>query len=268
MKNIRLFAIIISSMVLTLTIHIGIQANKAHAGEELMACGHPDYPPFMWNENGKVIGAATEIAQMIFGELNIEVNSHFAGNWARCLLQVKSGKTDLIVSGYVNDERRTYADFTENYLSDDPTAIFVWKGKEFKFEKWDDLIGKRMGGILGGSISNEWDEFTVKKLKITNVSTRIQLFKMLEFGRIDFAPTGLYIGQIQVKKFGYDGKIVALPNSIETGYLYIAISKKSKYLKHLPYVNKRLAELKNDGTVKRLLSKYVDYYAKSSKKAE
>lgn len=268
MINIRLLAIIISSVLLTLTIHIGIQVNNAHAGEELMACGHPDYPPFMWNENGKVVGVATEIAQIIFGELNIEVNNHFDGNWGRCLLQIETGKMDLLVSGYLNDERRIYADFTENYLSDDPTVIFVWKGKEFKFEKWEDLIGKRMGGILGGSISNEWDEFTVKKLDITNVSKRIQLFKMLELGRIEFAPTGLFTGQIQIKKYGYTGKIVALPKPIETGYLYIAISKKSKYLKHLPYVNKRLEELKNDGTVKRLLSKYVDYYAKSSKKAE
>ncbi|MEO1945248.1 MAG: transporter substrate-binding domain-containing protein, partial [Candidatus Thioglobus sp.] len=246
-------------------------ANASYAAKTINACGHPDYPPFMWQEMGKndlkTVGVATEIAQIIFGELNIKVNSNFNGNWKRCLREIEIGRYDLLVSAYVNDERRVYAKFTENYISDDPTAVFVWKGREFTFEKWEDLIGKEMGGILGGSIGKEWDEFSVKKLNVTNVSTRKQLFLMLKKERIYFTPTGLYTGQIQVKKLGYDGKIIALQNPIKTGYLYVAMSKKSAYLKHLPYVNKRLAELRNDGTIKKLLDKYVDYYAKTQTKS-
>ncbi len=239
--------------------------NSAYAGEMLKACGHPDYPPFMWQENNKTVGATTEIAQIIFRELNIEVDNRFSGNWKRCLKEIEIGRYDLLVSGYINEKRKVYADFTKNYISDDPTAVFVWKGKEFKFEKWEDLVGKNMGGILGGSIGTEWDEFSVNKLNVFNVSTRLQLFKMLEKGRIDFTPTGLFTGQIQIERFNYKDKIVPLENSIKTEYLYVAISKESPYLKHLPYVNKRLMELGNDGTINKLLNKYIDYYVKTKK---
>lgn len=236
--------------------------NSGFASETLTVCGHPDYPPFMWQQKGHTVGFAAEIVQTIFKELNIKVDNRFDGNWARCQKEVELGRTDLIVSAYTNDERRVYADFTENHISDDPSAVFVMKGKEFKFESWDDLLGKSMGGILGGSLGTKWDNFTVTKLNVINVSTRAQVLKMLEEDKIDFTPIGLFTGLIQIEKLKYKDRVVPLAHPITTGYLYVAMSKKSPYLRHLPYVNKRLLELRNDGTMIRLRNKYVaDYIA-------
>lgn len=230
------------------------------ASETVKVCGHPDYPPFMWQQKGHTVGLATEIVQIIFRELNIQVDNRFDGNWSRCQKEVELGRTDLIVSAYTNEERRVYAEFTQNHISDDPSAVFVMKGKEFKFDKWDDLIGKSMGGILGGSLGTEWDHFTIAKLNVVNVSTRAQLFSMLEKDRIDFTPIGLFTGQIQIAKLKYKGRIVPLAHPITTGYLYVAMSKRSPHLQHLPYINKRLLELRNDGTMVRLRDKYVSEY--------
>lgn len=235
--------------------------NIALAAEPLKVCGHPDYPPFMWQQEGRTVGLATEIVQLIFQELNIKVDNRFDGNWSRCLKEVELGRIDLVVSAYVNDKRKEFAEFTTNYISDDPAAVFVMKGKEFKFEQWEDLVGKNMGGILGGSLGSDWDNFTVTKLNVVNVSTRAQVFKMLEKGKIDFTPTGLFTGQIQIENLMYTDRIVPLPHPIKTDYLYVAMSKKSPYLRHLPYINKRLLELRNDGTMMRLRDKYVSEYA-------
>jgi len=238
--------------------------NAVHAKEKLIACGHPDYPPFMWREGENTIGVAAEVVEILFRELDIEVVSKNIGNWKRCLSTVKDGKTDLIVSAYLTDERMKYAKFTQIPLSADPSAIFVWKGREFKFDKWEDLIGKNAGVLLGESHGQEFDLFLEKNIKIQYVSRRLQNYKKLELGRIDFEPTGLHTGLIQTKRYGYGEKIIALKTPVATNYLYIAMSNKSKYLPYLPQIELGLQKLHTNGTIEKLIKKYTDYYIETT----
>jgi len=235
-------------------------SSTVYAGEKLTACGGLAYPPFMWKEGGKIVGVGTEVAEIIFGELGIQVESKAFSSWNRCLQEVKKGRTDMLVAAAVNKERKAFADFTKNCLSEVPLAVFVWKDRAFRFEKWEDLIGKKMGGILGSSYGQKFDEFAAKNLKISEVVTPIQNFKKLEKGRVDFLPVGLYAGLIHVKQFGYADKVAVLKPYLKTECLYVAMSKKSEYLKHLPYVGRRLLKLHADGTIKRLIDKYIEYY--------
>lgn len=238
--------------------------STVHAKEKLIACGHPDYPPFMWKEGENTVGVGVEVAEILFRELDIELEAKSIGNWKRCLATVKSGKTDLIVAAYLTDERMKYAKFTQIPLSADPSAIFVWKGREFKFDKWEDLIGKRAGVILGDSHGQEFDLFLEKNTKIEYVSRRLQNYKKLERGRIDFEPTGLYEGLIQTKRYGYGEKIIALKTPFATNYLYIAMSNKSKYLLYLPQIEIGLQKLHENGTIEKLIKKYTDYYVETA----
>jgi polar amino acid transport system substrate-binding protein len=239
--------------------------NSVGAGEKISGCGGLAYPPFMWKEGDKIVGVGTEVAQIVFGELGLGVESVCFSSWNRCMREVEKGRVDIFFAASVNEERAEFADFTKNYLSEVPVGIFVWKERPIKFEKWEDLIGKKMGCILGTTYGQKFDDFAAKNLETSEVITPIQNLKKLEKGRVDFLPIGLYTGQIHVKQFGYNDKIVALDSYLETGYLYVGISKLSPYLKHLPYVDKRLLELRNDGTVKQLVEKYIDYYVETAK---
>jgi len=124
-----------------------ILAFPAHANRPLIACGHPDYPPFMWQEEDKIIGAGPEIAAAILKELCVELVSRYVGNWKRCQKEVKIG--------------------------------FVWKERTVEFNTWDDLIGKRTGTNLGGSMSKAFDAFILKYFKEHQVSNAVssQLLK-------------------------------------------------------------------------------------------
>jgi len=239
--------------------------NSLMAKEKLLASGHQDYPPFMWKDGDKIIGVGPEVITTIFSKLGIEVECNYVGPWKRVQRNIRRGDIDVFVA-YKTKEREVYANFTKIYLSDDPTAVFVWKGREFKFEKWEDLIGKRGGGILGGSLGNEFDKFIKEKLTYEYVSNRWQNFAKLKKNRLDYAPTGLYAGLLQAKKLGYEEKIIALKKPILTEYLYLAISKKSKFRKYLPEVEKELSKLIANGTIKRLITKYIDLYIKKEAK--
>jgi polar amino acid transport system substrate-binding protein len=201
-----------------------------------------------------------EVLETIFRELNIEVVSKSIGNWKRCLSTVKDGRTDLLIAAFSTDERMQYAKFTQTPLSADPSAIFVWKERQFEFNKWEDLIGKRAGLILGDSHGQEFDLFLKKHAAIQYVSRRFQNYKKLELNRIDFEPSGLYTGLIEVKKYGYGDKIIALKKPFATNYLYIAISNKSKYLSYLAQIESGLQKLHENGSIDRLIKKYTDYY--------
>lgn len=244
-----------------IVVAIIFSASSVYAGEKVKGCGGLAYPPFMWKEGDKIVGVGTEVATMIFGELGIDIESQCFSSWSRCMQEVRKGRTDIFFAASVNEDRSGFADFTKNPLSEVPTAIFVWKERAFRYEKWDDLIGKKMGKILGTTYGQKFDAFAAKHLKVSKVIKPIQNFRKLEKGRVDFLPMGLYSGRIQTKQFGYSDKVTVLKPYLKTGYLHIAISKKSKYLKHLPYVDKRLPELHADGTIKRLIDKYIDYYA-------
>ncbi len=81
---------------------------------------------------------------------------------------------------------------------------------------------------------------------------------MLELGRIDFAPTGLYAGTMRLKKYGYYGRIVPLKKPLKTGYVYMAISKKSKFAEYIFDVDEYIVNLREEGTFKKIIDKNID----------
>ena len=237
-----------------------VLASLAQAEETLVACGDVGYPPFTWKEGDKIIGVFPELVEMIFGKFGIQVNSRDAGNWNRCQMKVKYGDMDMLMAGYKTEERKEYAIYPETPVCEDPTSIFVWKDRTFPYDTWDDLKGKRVGEMLGSTEGEEIDEFLAKYTTVDYVSTRLQNFKKLEHDRIDFTIIGLYPGRILVKRYGYEEKIISLEKPLRTENLYFALSKKSKFLTYLPQVDAELQKLREDGTIEKLIDKYIDYY--------
>ncbi len=61
-----------------------------------------------------------------------------------------------------------------------------------------------------------------------------------------------------MRQFGFEGKIEHLPEVLSTEGTYIAISRKSRLIKHMPQIEASIARLRADGTIDRLVKKYVD----------
>ena len=135
--------------------------------------------------------------------------------------------------------------------------------------KRGDLIDKIVGIRLGTSLGKDFDTFLDTKVRhITKVSTHQQLYRMLELGRIDFTPDGLYPGLLTIKKFGFEGDIIPLETPINKEYLYAPISKKSRYIKYLPQYEAGLKKFRADGTINRLVDKYMKSYVTASANRE
>lgn len=221
-------------------------------------CGDPNYPPFNWAENGHIIGVGPEVVSIIFNELGHEVDDTYTGNWARCQRDLEYGYRDIFTAGYKTSQREKFMRYVKIPLKDDPQVVIVKKGKEFAFNKWEDLIGKVAGHIFGSTLGSEFDKFLEKNIVVQRVSSRIQNFKKLETEKIDFEVVGLWTTLIQMKNLGFENKLSYLKTPVSTENMYIAISKKSKFINDIAYIEQRLKQMHKDGSIDKLIKKYIN----------
>ena len=201
-------------------------------------------------ESNNMVGVGMDILHAFFDELKIELQPK-KYPWARSLQYAKSGEIDALLTVFHTKERTKFMDFPEHYLDID-VCVIVSKGKTFKFENWDDLIGKRGIGIRGDSQGNEFDNFDKTNLNMFRVTNTKQAYAMLvDKDRVDYLIYVREVALIDAAKLGYLDNIEILPVPVTSQKLYIAFAKKSKYAKYLPELSKKIKLWKSNGKIKK-----------------
>ena len=229
----------------------------------IIVSGHPEYPPFMWKEGKKIIGVAPELVSIIFRELDVNVDSKYVGNWDEVQKNAELGKIDIIVGIFKTDERSKYLLFPDLHYFSEPIAVFVKKGKSFPFKTWADLNQKTGTTNIGESFGQKFDSFAKENLKIQYVNKIVDNYTLLVEDKVDYMIYGLYPGLVEATKAGFKEKIESLPKYVGFTVAYQGFSKKSEFIKHLPFFSNKVKELKKDGTIERLISKYMKYWEES-----
>lgn len=227
---------------------------------ELIACGHPAYPPVSWVAEGELRGLAPTLVRELFGELGLSVRLEAFGNWKRCLLEVGAGRADIVVAAYRNRERERQFTFSGQYVVADPIVLFVRRDRPFAFDDWDDLRGRTVGLLLGDSFGERFDRFAETALRVERVSTGRQNVRKLVLGRIDFMPIGRDSGRLQSRRLGYDERVMALPQALVTEYYHVAVRRGSALEALLPEIDRRLAALHADGSIERRARQLAERY--------
>lgn len=247
--------------MLKMTLMIGVtyfcMLKVCYGGEctRVIYSAHPNYPPYHWEVNGEIIGASHDVTKLILEELHISSESRAVGPWKRVLKNARQGEIDLVMGLKKVPEREEYLEFTNSPFFENPVVVFVAKGKEFPFNQWKDLIGKYGNLNLGDRHGKEFDDFVSKYLMIQRVPGLKTNFKMLLKNRADYFITGLYPGRSFLVTSGLDKQISYLPKYIHSGVIHHGFSKKSACRQLIPYFDKRLKELWEDGTTKKLMEK-------------
>lgn len=251
-------------IIMPLTLLTLLTLSPKGQATELIACGHPYYPPVSWLQNNEIIGVAPAVVKLIFGELGYQVRLDMFGNWKRCLREVKTGHADIVVAAYRIKSREPHFDFSQQHIVADPIGAFVNPKHAKDYRSLDDLKGKTVGLLFGDSFGDSLDKFIEANNHIEYVSKGKQNFEKFVHGRIDFMLLGILSGQLQTMKFAYNKQIIAAPLKLDTQYYYLALSPHSQLKKHLPYINQRLQQLHQSGKIQGLLTEYSHLYLKSS----
>ncbi|MFC3153116.1 extracellular solute-binding protein [Litoribrevibacter euphylliae] len=221
--------------------------------QKVVYSGHSNYPPFQWQQDGKIVGAAADVTELILNELKILFESRAVGPWNRVLMSAKQGSIDLVLGLKQVPERKTYLSFIEAPFYQNPVSVFVVKDRAFTFESWEDLIGRKGTLNLGDRHGAAFDAFVNAKLDTERVNGLRANFNLLVSGRTDYFITGLYTGRSFLEKFPDSDKVTFLPQPVLHGVIHHGFSKASDCLELQAYFNQRLQELNDQGVISALV---------------
>jgi len=229
--------------------------------ESVSACGHHDYPPWNWKKENKIVGVCAEVAETLFAKLGVNVDLSYIGPWKRCLRNIETGQVDINICSFINPKRQELSKFISTPMGFNENAIFVKKGNEFPFTQWSDLKKKKAVMMNGVSIGKEFDRFLEDNINVSRVGSNRQVFGLLGLDRADFAPYGRYSGKVLLRSIGLHNNFTDLANPVLKGKLYLSMSKKSKHLALLPFIEQFMQQATYNDWVNGLLEKYTVIYA-------
>ena len=255
MKNLKKIAAIILSAALVVALAAcgsskDSDSNKSSCKAGTLTMGtNASFPPYEYvDDNGKIVGIDAEIAQAIADKLGMKLEIKDM-EFESLVPAVKAKSIDLALAGMtVNEERKQSVNFSDSY-STGVQVVIVKENSEIKTV--DDLKGKKIGvqaGTTGDTYcTDDFGEENVKQFSNGSLAVAALANGQVDCVVIDNEPAKNYVAA--------NSGLKILDTEYVTEDYAIAISKDNDEL--LKKVNNALKELKDDGTVDKIIGKYI-----------
>ena len=245
--------------ILSLILVIALSAFVfAACGEKednvLTMATNAEFPPYEYYEGEEVIGIDAEIAAAIAQELGMEfeiVDTAFDS----IIPAIKAGKYDMGMAGMtVTDERLEEVIFSTSYATG-VQVVIVKEGSEITTV--DDLFGDKnytIGVQTGttGDLYSTWDIEDEGLGTVSRFNKGADAVEALKIGKVDC----VIIDNEPAKAFVADASdLMILDTAYAEEQYAIAVSKENTEL--LEKINTALAKLTEDGTVQKIVDKYI-----------
>ena len=206
------------------------------------------FPPYEFYEGSKIVGIDAEVAGAIAEKLGLELKIEDM-EFDSIITAVTQGKVDMGLAGMtVTEERKQNVNFTDSYATG-VQVVIVKEDSDIK--TIEDLEGKKIGVQLSttGDIycSDQFGEENVEKYNKGNDAVLALVSGKVDCVVIDNEPAKSFV------KANEGLKILETEYALED---YAAcISKDNEEL--LKAVNEALNELIKDGTLQKIVDKYI-----------
>lgn len=231
-------------------------SKNTYSCNKISISAHPNYPPFHWYDGYVLKGASIESFKEMFKNSKVKVNAVYVGPWKRVLSQAEQGKVDAVVALKNSTSRKKYLTFTTEHFYSNPFSVFRTKDSVWTYREWKDLKGKRGLFNVGDSFGNKFDNYLKSELNTTRTRDISQAFRLLKRERYDYYVTGYHTGISHIDSNEDFGDVTAVTPYINDDFIFHGFSLKSKCLKHLPFINKKLKEMRESGKTKEIIDKY------------
>ncbi len=234
------------AMVLTLAVSMTACGQK---GKTLVMGTEAAFPPYEFvDDNGNIVGIDAEIAQAVAEKLGMELEIK-SMDFDSLLSAVQGKSIDFALAGMtVTDERKLSVDFSDTYATGVQVVIVK---EDSDIASIDDLEGK-MIGVQSGTTGDLYctDDFGQENVKqYPNGALAVAALNegIVNCVVIDNEPAKNFVAANQGLKI------------LDTEYAVedyaAAFSKDNTELKDK--FNKALQELKDDGTLAKIIAKYI-----------
>ena len=253
----------IIAIALALVMCMGLMAACGAAGTgatesakpKLVMATNAQFPPYEFYENDAIIGIDAEIAGAIADKLGMELEISDM-EFDSIIEAVKGGKADIGMAGLtITDERKEEVDFTVSYATGVQVVIVA---EDSAITSVDDLFAEGANHVIGvqrnttGDLYSTWDIEDAGLGTVERYSKGADAVQALKTGKVDC----VVIDNEPAKNFvaNVEGlKILDTEYAIEE---YAAIVSKDN-TELFNKVNTALQELIDDGTVAKIVAKYI-----------
>ena len=246
----KFFAIVLAALML-----LPCFAGCTKTEEKTVVVGYTVYAPMNYfDDNNKLIGFDTELAEAVFGNLGYKVIFQEI-DWNQKYTDLNSGAIDCVWNGFTcntaDDDgilRAEKVDFSYNYM-ENRQVIVVRADSEIKTAA--DLSGKQGAAESGSAGETYGNSFEGAVIKGFNYQTDC-LFEV-NAGTVDFAVLDAQLARSYCGKGDYANLTIVDALSSDVEFYAIGFKKGSDLTAQ---VNAQLVKLAEDGTIAALAEKY------------
>lgn len=223
--------------------------------------GFANEKPYAYQEGDELKGAAVDIAKAVFKELGVDNVEGKLADFSQLIPGLKAGKFDVITAGMaITPDRCKSVDFGEPEMTYGE-GLIVKKGNPKKLHSYEDIARNKdiTVSVMSGATENGFlKEIGVDAKQIQGAADIPATFSAVESGRAD-ATTGTEMTIKMALESANSDKLEFVEDfdqpDVEGNPSYgaAAFKKGSDDLREA--YNKKLQELKDDGTVAKLLEK-------------
>lgn len=214
------------------------------------------YPPYNYEEDGKIKGVGTEVVEEVLKEAGIDYNIKVYP-WARAL-RIAEKEKNVLIYCISRTEKREKLYTWAGVIAPINFYIFALKSRNDipEMTNIDQAKPYRIGTVNQDAL----DQYFIDQQfpHIDSLSLNELNIKKLFAGRIDLWPMSEYTANYLLKQNGYDPKDLKKVYELKrfaSGDQYMAISNTTDK-KILQRIQDALKKIKDDGRYKKILSKY------------
>lgn len=231
----------------------GSAANEGEAKKTLVMATNATFPPYEYYDGESIVGIDAEIAQAIADKLGMELKIEDM-EFNSIINAVQNGSVDFGMAGMtVTEDRLKSVDFSDSYATGVQVVIVK---EDSDIASVDDLTGKKIGVQLSttGDIYASYtpDNGGFGEENVEKYSKGADAVIALTQGKVD----AVIIDNEPAKEFvkANEGLKILETEFVSEDYA-IAFAKNNTELKDK--VNTALNELIKDGTVQKIIDKYI-----------
>lgn len=226
----------------------GAASVKTVSSGKLIMATNAEFPPYEYHEGNEIKGIDVEICQAVAEKLGLELQIEDVA-FDSIIPEVASGKADLAAAGMtVTEDRKQNMDFSDTYATS-IQLILVQENSTIAGK--EDLTGKKIG-VQQGTTSDLFSTEDFGEDAVVRYSKSMEAVQALTQGKID----AVIVDSQTAKEFVNEVKgIKALDSSYSDEAYAIGVKKGNTEL--LNAVNAALAELKSEGKLDEIVTKYT-----------
>ncbi|ELK0695884.1 basic amino acid ABC transporter substrate-binding protein [Campylobacter upsaliensis] len=249
MRKIFAFLVAFLSLFVVACSDTSTTNNDSNASLSLRVGTAPNYKPFDYKEDAKLMGLDIDLVNEIAKREGIEltwVEMSFDG----LIPALKTGKIDMIASAMsATEDRRKSVDFSDVYYT--TKNLYIKKKDNEALNSKEDLEGKIIGVQLG-----TLQEPAAKAIKDTKVQSNESLSVVimeLKEGKIDAVVADKDVSTGYLKE---NAELIGFFEEEDGSEGFSFAFDKDKQKEAIEKFNKGLKDLKADGTYDQILTKY------------